>query len=207
VSFVWSAASQRYRDEATGRFVSQVAVNQAVDAVIKAGSQHMVTMTQALQTNQITLAEWQTQMATEIKMLHTGAAALGRGGWAQMTQSDWGWTGQRIRAQYGWLRNFAHDIAVGHQPMDGRLLARAAMYAEATRATQREMQRFNASVIGRTQERNVLGAAEHCGGCLSATARGWVPLGTLPAIGNRECRSRCRCSIVTRREPEQLVAA
>ncbi len=204
---MWSAASQRYRDDATGRFVSQLAVNQAVDAVIKAGSQHMVAMTQALQTNQITLAEWQTQMATEIKMLHTGAAALGRGGWDQMTQSDWGWTGQRIRAQYGWLRNFAHDIATGHQPMDGRLLARAAMYAEATRATQREMQRFNASVIGRTQERNVLGSAEHCSGCVSATAMGWVPLGTLPAIGARNCRSRCRCTITTRREPAQQLAA
>ena len=166
----------------------------------------MVAMTAQLQAHTITLAEWQTQMATEIKLLHTGAAAVGRGGWAQMTPSDWGWTGQRIRAQYGWLRNFAHDVAVGHQPMDGRVLARAAMYAEAARSTQREMQRFNAQTIGRTQERNVLGAAEHCGGCLDATSRGWVPLGSLPAIGARTCRSRCRCSIVTRSEP-QLAAA
>jgi hypothetical protein len=137
-------------------------------------------------------------MAQEMKLLHVGAAGVGRGGWAQMSQSDWGWTGQRLRQQYGFLRNFAHDIATGKQPMDGRLLARAGMYAEAARATQREMQRRTGMLVGRSQERNVLGAAEHCGGCLDATARGWVPIGSLPPVGSRQCRSRCHCVIETR---------
>ena len=139
-------------------------------------------------------------MADEMKMLHTGAAAVGRGGWTQMSQADWGWTGQRLRAQYGYLRNFANDIATGHQPMDGRLTARAQMYAEAARATQREMIRRTAISIGRQDERNHLGAADHCGGCVEATARGWVPIGTLPAVGSRTCRSRCHCWIETRVE-------
>lgn len=198
MAFVWSEGSQRYRDEATGRFVSTRAVNAAVDQVIQVGQDHMVALSQQLQAGAITLAQWQQGMANEMKLLHVGAAAVGRGGWDQMNPSDWGWTGQRLRTQYGYLRNFAHDIATGAQPMDGRLLNRAGMYAEAARSTQREMQRRTGSLIGRSQERNVLGAAEHCGGCLDATARGWVPIGSLPAIGARQCRSRCHCVIQTR---------
>lgn len=196
--FQYSPSSGRYFDTTTGRFVSNATVNAAVDQVISGAAERMVAMSQRLQEGAITLADWQTQMAAELKPLMVGASAIGRGGWAQMTQSDWGWTGQRMRVQYGYLRNFAHDIASGAQPMDGRLINRTAMYAEAARATQREMQRRTGQIYGRDQEKNVLGPAEHCPGCLDCTARGWVPIGTLPAVGARQCRSRCHCQIITR---------
>lgn len=205
--FQYSPSTQRYIDTASGRFVKNQAINDAVDGVINSAAEHMTALTQQLQSGAITLAEWQTSMAAEMKPLLVGAAAIGRGGWAQMTQSDWGWTGQRLRAQYAYLRNFAHDIATGQQPMDGRLLNRVKMYPEAARAMQREMQRRTAMLYGRTEEKNQLGAADkHCGSCLACTAQGWVPINTLPAIGSRTCLSRCQCTIITRTQAEAMAA-
>jgi len=205
--FLFDESAQRYRDQPSGRFVSPRAIDAAVDQVIQTGADHMLVMTQQLQLGNVSLADWQQGMAAEMKLLHTGAAALGNGGWSQMTQADWGWTGQQIRAQYAYLRNFAHDIASGKQPMDGRLLARAAMYADAARATGKNMQRRAGILAGHTMERNILGVAEqHCPDCPSLSAMGWVPIGTLTPIGGRSCRSRCVCTIMTREHTGLLAA-
>jgi hypothetical protein len=201
--FVWSEGQQRYRDAATGRYVAQRTINGAVDQVINSASQRLTDLTQQLQAGAITLATWQLAMVAELKPLHLGAAAIGRGGWTQMTPSDWGWTGSVLRRQYGFLRAFAHDIATGHQPLDGRLLVRVRLYAQSARATQREMMRRTAMLIGKTEERNVLGAADrHCRACKDCTSYGWVPIGTLLPIGSRTCLSNCRCMIEFRVTPQ-----
>jgi hypothetical protein len=124
-----------------------------------------------------------------------------------MSQSDWGWTGQQLRQQYGFLRNFAQDIAAGKQPMDGRVVARAAMYAEAARGTMRGMQRRQAQLVGKQQERNILGVSDrHCGECVDCSGRGWVPIGTLPTPGSRTCLSNCHCRLDYRMVPMQVAA-
>ncbi len=198
MDLTYSADSQRYRD-ASGRFIANSEINTAVDRVIVSASDNIVTLTDRFQSGAITLDQWQAGMVAELKPLHLGAAMIGRGGQAQMTFGDWGWTGQRLRTQYGYLRNFAQQIATGAWPMDGRLAARAAMYAEAARATHREMIRRVGMMQGRQRERNLLGAAEnHCPDCPELSSYGWVPIGTLPPVGGRSCRSRCRCTIVTR---------
>ncbi len=193
--FIWFEAEQRYRNE-RGHWVSQRAINQAVDEVIASSANLMRAMTEQLQTNAITLADWQAGMMGQMKLLHLGAAMIGRGGRAQMDQSDWGWTGQRLRQQYGYLRAMATEMAIGGTPMDGRLVARAAMYAEAARGTQRGMMGRVAMQNGRDEERNALGASDRsCGECVGCTSQGWVPIGTLTAIGSRTCLSRCKCSM------------
>lgn len=193
--FTFDESLQRYRSE-LGHFVSQREINAAVDQVINAGADRMRALTANLQDGSISLADWQAGMISQVKLLHLGAAMVGRGGRAQMTQSDWGWTGSRLRQQYGYLREFAHDIATGITPMDGRLVARAAMYAEASRGTQRQMMGRVAMMNGREEEKNVLGGADrHCGVCLECTHQGWVPIGTLPGIGSRTCLSHCHCSM------------
>lgn len=205
--FVWSESASRYRDATTGRFVPTQQINNAVETVIRSAADRMVGFSQQLQEGTLSLSQWQAAMINELKPLHVGAAAIGRGGWAQMSQSDYGWTGQKLRAQYAFLNNFAHDIAVGTQPMDGRLLNRTAMYAAAARGTQREMARRTGQMIGRQEERNVLGASDrHCSQCVSCSSQGWVPIGTLPAIGSRICVSMCKCTIQTRMVPMSLAA-
>ncbi len=199
--FTYSQSALAYRDS-QGRQVSQRVINQAVDAVIRGASTRMVALSMQLQEGTLTLAAWQEAMAAEMKPLHVGAAAMGRGGWQQMTPADWGWTGHELRNQYAYLRNFAHDIATGKQPLDGRLLNRARLYAEAARGTHREMQRRIAQQSGRTQELNQLGGSDrHCGTCVGCTAQGWVPIGTLPRVGGRTCGTNCHCTITTRHQP------
>jgi hypothetical protein len=199
--YQWSEDAQAYLYP-SGRRVAPSTLDRARERVIRAGANNMRTISEQLQSGAISLSDWQQRMAAEMKPLHTGAAALGRGGWGQMSQSDWGWTGSEIRRHYGYLRRFAEDIATGHQALDGRLIARATMYAEAARGTQRGMQRRMAQKIGRTEERNQLGAADrHCAECVDCSARGWVPIGTLPPPGSRTCLSRCHCSMAFRVTP------
>lgn len=204
--YVWSEAEQSYRYP-SGRRVSDTMLNRALERVIRSGAENMRTVSEQLQAGTISLSDWQQRMAAEMKPLHTGAAAFGRGGWGQMSQSDWGWTGSEIRRHYGYLRRFAEDIATGRQALDGRLVARATMYAEAARGTQRGMQRRMAQKIGRTEELNQLGAADqHCAECVACSARGWVPIGTLPPPGSRTCLSRCHCSLEFRMVAEAKAA-
>ncbi len=193
--FTFDETTQRYRNE-RGHFVSQRSINSAVDSVISSSSNTMRAMTEQLQAGTISLADWQAGMMGQVKLMHLGAAMVGRGGRAQMTQSDWGWTGQRLRSEYGYLREFAHDIAIGSTPMDGRLAARATMYAEAARGTQYGMMGRVARLNGREEERNYLGVAErNCNECIDCTAQGWVDIGTLPPIGGRKCLARCHCTM------------
>lgn len=205
--YTYSIESARYRD-ASGRFVPQQAVRAALDQVLDGAAGRMRAVAEQLQAGSISVATWQLQSAQIVKSTHLAAAASASGGWATMSQADLGWTGQRIRQQYAFLANFAAEIASGKQPLDGRLLVRAEMYGHAGRATAREMERREARLAGWTHERNVLGAADHCAGCLGASAQGVVPIGTLVPIGQRDCRVNCHCVIRPERDPraEQLAA-
>lgn len=192
----WNDRAGRYVG-ANGRFVKFETVRDALDVVADASRANMTAISQQLQAGNITLAEWQTQMARELKVMHTAAAASANGGWAQMNQSDWGATGQMIRRQYEYLQGFANDIASGKQPLNGRFLVRAQMYADAPRSTFEQMRRrYEANRNGQTVEKRVLGYAEHCGDCVEYAGRGWQPIGTLPPIGASVCRVKCKCKFV-----------
>jgi hypothetical protein len=192
--FTFDASTGRYRN-ASGVLVREDAIRRALDQVLDGSAQTMRELTQALIDNRLSLGAWQAGMMQEVKAVHLVGATLAQGGWNQMTQADFGWTGQRIRSQYGYLRNFAAQIASGTQPLNGIALARAELYAHAGRQTHRAAVERAAKERGMEQERNVLGSADHCSGCLDQTSRGWVGIGELVPCGSRNCLSRCRCSI------------
>lgn len=206
MTFTWDAATGRYRLE-DGRFVREDAVRRALDAVLNAQSATMRAATQQLIDGGMPLAAWQAQMMQAVKTVHLVGTATAVGGWQQMDDSWNGWTGQRIRAQYRFLAGFAADLASGRQPLNGAALTRIGMYAEAARSTHRAAQSRLAERRGMDQERNQLGSADHCAGCLSATAAGWVEIGTLVPCGSRNCLSRCRCSIQYKMAQTMSIAA
>lgn len=197
MGFVWDAVAGRYRDSASGRFLREEPIRGALDAVIDYQATQMRTLTQALLDGQIPLSAWQAQMMQSIKSVQLVGLSLGAGGWSQLDQTDYGWVGQRIRTQYAFLRGFAADLAAGWLSLR-QALVRAELYAGAGRATHRAAQEREAKQRGLEMERNQLGSADHCAGCLSATAQGWVPIGTLVPCGSRDCLSRCRCSLIYR---------
>lgn len=193
--FEWSETAKRYRDADTGRFVSKAAIRDGLESMMDLSALKMNALTQKLVDGNISLASWQVSMMHEIKSAHVAASALANGGWAQMTRSDWGFTGNLIKGQYQYLRNFAGQIADGTQALDGRALVRADMYGDAANGTYAQMQRRMMENDGYDLERRVLEANDgnNCDGCLEQAAQGWQPIGELDPIGAEECATRCRC--------------
>jgi hypothetical protein len=180
--------------DARGRAVSAKAVRGQLDRALDGIGKSMRALSESYRSGAISLAEWQTGMMQGVKDAHLIAGAMERGGWAQMTQADFGRVGQIVKGEYAYLRNFADEVA-GGLPLDGRFTRRADMYAQAARSTYYNFTEREAERRGFAEERNVLEPGDNCEGCLEETDRGWVALGELVPVGGRTCLTGCRCSI------------
>ena len=202
----WDSVSRRFRAP-SGRYVSAAVVRGQLDNVLDGISGEMRGLSAQLRAGEISLAQWEAGMMGKIKEAHITAAVAERGGWQQMTQADWGRTGNAIRREYGYLRNFAADIASGRVSLDGRLDARAALYGQAGRETFYRFGQVDMMRRGFDRERSILHPADHCDLCISEAARGFVPIGTLIPIGRRTCKSNDRCSMeYSNSQTEEVVA-
>lgn len=195
----------QFRNE-RGVFVSPASVRRVIDAIADGASERMAVLSRQMLAGELSLAEWQAGMMRTIKHSQLAASTIAHGGAARMDFSRYGQAGNAIKAQYQYLARFAAQIASGEQPLNGTVASRAEQYGQAGRVTfEREYGRDQQG-RGYQSERNILGAAEHCALCPELTARGWVPIGSLPPVGSRPCRSNDRCSIRYRREPAEMAA-
>ena len=157
----------------------------------------------ALQAGTITLSEWESQMRDIIKFELTAAMELAKGGRENITQSDWGYLGSQAKEQYANLSAFADDIAndPGTWLKGGRLKQRMDLYGQLGYAALEDDLNREHQKNGFTEERNVLEQRDegNCGGCLEETARGWVEIGSLVPVGERDCCTNDRCSIKYRK--------
>lgn len=170
-------------------------VRAAVDAMIDAEVMKAQTLGQQLIDGKVTLADWQGQMTSNLKTLHVAMGVAGNGGFQNTSSADFGFIGSLIKKQYAYLRDFAKQIADGVQALNGSLLARAALYVQAARSTFEFVVARASGNGGATQSRSVLGIADHCKECVSEAAKGWVEIGSLIPIGERLCKTNCRCSL------------
>jgi hypothetical protein len=192
-AYEWNRATGRYYDRTTGRFVSNADVRRAIDRALDEAAKRAGELTNRLRERAIGPREWARGMRGVIRDVQLYSAASAKGGWAQLTPQDYGRIGARVREQLAFLNRFAAEIKSGKQPMDGRAMARAKLYAQAGRRIHHDIERDEMAARGYRFEENVLAPADHCAGCLAATARGIVPIGTLPAIGTRDCGPNDRC--------------
>ena len=192
-SFQWDPVIARFRDADTGRYISRDAVRQAVDLLILKAQDRIRIASNELRSGNISIGEWQSIMRDQIKNTHLATEALLRGGWAQMTQADFGRVGQRVREQYDYLANFTQELLDGIVVTDGRFMSRAGMYPASARTGYHEEETLQLQQLGYTEERNVLRPAEHCDVCVEQTALDWVPIGSLIPIGDRTCLSNDKC--------------
>lgn len=202
MAYTWNEGAGRFVNE-RGQFVAERTVRRVVDDVADAASERMRMASQSLLEGRTSLGAWQTSMQADIKLAHSSTAVIAHGGAEQMTFSRWGSVGQTIRGEYGYLRQFAAQIASGEQPLNGTLVSRAAMYGQASRVTFERTYGQGQQQRGYRTERNVLHSGESCSECRAQTARGTVPIGTLVPIGSRLCRSNCRCSLTYSRSAAQ----
>lgn len=157
-------------------------------------------LAEQLKIGQITLTEWQGEMRSFVRDEYNDAMILQRGGREFITQSDWGYSGSKIKEQYGFLDNFAADIAKEPDKwLNGRLNNRSSLYNQSGYSALEDFKKRDMKNAGWSQERRFLGIADHCRnsgekpGCIELAAMGWRPIGTLPKIGAATCHTNCKC--------------
>lgn len=192
--FTWDAATGRYRWP-NGRFASKKEIRDAIDVALQNEIVRSRELGLALREGRLSLSAWRVEMRDMIKSVHLYSAALAKGGWAQLTKSDYGTVGNIVRHEYRFLERLASGLNTGAIAMDGQFFDRSRMYAEAGRDTYHQIERVVMRAIGFRFESNVLHPAEHCASCTEQTARGRVAIGTLIAIGRRTCLRKCKCSL------------
>lgn len=196
LGFTFDARTGRYRNVRTGRFIPRREVQRALEQVIAKSAQRITTLGAQLRNGTITVGDWETAMRAEVKTSHLVSTMVAKGGRVQLDAGDLAAVSDRVQKEFTYLRRFADQIASGEAALDGRFARRSEMYAKAARGTFHEVGREEEQARGFTYERNVIHPGDSCTGCLAATALGKVPIGALVPIGQRDCKSNCRCEIV-----------
>ena len=195
--YTFDEGLSRYRSKSTGRLVSTVAVRRSLEVALDNEARRARSLAEQLRNREISLREWTVQMKAVVKDVQLFSAALAKGGWAQLDQSDFGRVGQRTRFHYEKLDGFVRDIEAGI-PFDGRYLNRAELYAKAATPTYHAVRETELADRGFDQVRSVLHEAEHCEDCIREDAKGWQPIGTMLPIGQRQCMVNDRCTVLYR---------
>lgn len=173
--YTFNPSTNQYRSNATGQFVSRRNIVALLDANVTAGEGRLAALTIAAHDGRLSPSAFAEQFRTEIRRLHLQNASLGSGGWANMTQADYGRVGGKLTADYRRAEAFAQAIASGEITLP-QALNRARLYAGNARTQYWESWRVRQDPqIGRViiEKRN-LGAAEHCfpAGTMIATPSG-----------------------------------
>jgi hypothetical protein len=163
--WIWEPAAHVCRNTATGRFMGHADMLAMRDTFSDAMATKATDLARRVGAGDIDLATWQKAMRSDIRTSYIDQYVLGRGGRSQMTQADWGRVGQLVREQYGYLGNFARDIADGNMT-EAQIAARAQLYHHSS---------VRAFELGR------------------ARSYGDLKLPAYPGDGSTACRVNCRC--------------
>ena len=199
-NYLWDAGVSRYRDVRTGVFAPQRTVTMLLNRQITVAQKETRSLGAQLRDGKIDVNEWRDATRAQLKTIHATQAAKAVGSFDQMDKASWGRVGGKLQYQYKRLENLATQIDDGKQLLDGRFTQRVDMYGRAGYSTYTETKREGEAERGMTEERRVLGNAEHCNDCVEYAAEGWQPIGTLPKIGDSICLVNCRCHFEFRAE-------
>jgi len=202
--FFWNQAAGRYASRGTGRFVPQQTIRGELDKALDNATERLCAHARCFRTGVIDGRAFQVESMSLIKQVHLIGGALEKGGWQNLTQSDFGRLGQIIRGEYQYFNNLIKQIESGQQRLDGTLDSRMRLYGQAGRGTYHKFERESRAIQGYDEERSILHGRDNCKaskrpGCIDEAARGWQPIGTITPVGSRTCLSNCRCSTSFRR--------
>lgn len=134
-----------------------------------------------------------------IRKLHLGAAILGAGGVLNLSANHARQLEQTIAEQLGYMRQMYDDVKrlmADNHTGNQRDVARAGSYAQAAQVTAEQATRqfVMNETDGEALERRLLGPCNNCPDCIEYAAEMWVPVGTLPPLGDSRCGHSCCCS-------------
>lgn len=196
-------SSGRYRNKITGEFVTEQQLYEWVETTVEVAGANIEIYARQLIAGEINRAEWAISAGTEIRDMHRAVSMIAFGGKANMGPSEWGFVGSAVRREMSYFNVFAS--LVDETPIEAlgeAFVSRAVSYFHSAYTTFAQALRRRIIAAGQAAtELNILeSGAEHCDGCLVATAMGEVPVGTLVPIGSRDCGLRCKCRIIYIRE-------
>jgi hypothetical protein len=204
--YTWNPTAKRFIAP-SGQFVSLEEVRAGLDSAIAQAALKNKILVDDLVRGTISVFEFERLMQVAIKDTQLYAAAVAAGGYSAISGEQLVFLTQRVSEQFAYLAEWVHRVGekegdvneeVEFEETEKAMAARAAMYAQSARRTFEAMWKSQQVDAGKTEERNVLGNAEHCAQCVDMSAIGWVLIGTLIPIGERTCLSNCKCRILYR---------
>lgn len=194
---VYNAAQARFRDTATGKFVSQKTVTTLLQESITSSAKEMQALAKSYSEGKITLKAFGNAFKEEIKQEHIRQYIIGKGGLGSMTNSDWGKLGSTIKGQYSYANGLLDEIK---DLSSAQLNARVALYANASGVSFQQGKQRAIKESGKfTKEQWILGGSvQPCDDCKRLASLGWQDLGsliTLPGAGGTQCKSQCKCTV------------
>lgn len=196
----WSQTERQYIDKndnkvpwtVIGGLVVALMVGNKLSAPTYGGLSTYAQLAEGLKSGVLSVADWKAGMQSLITMGQQTGILVSNGGVEFMTNADWTYTQQQIEKQFAFLDGFAKDITDNPEKwLNGRLDNRMRLYQESAYSAYQNGLRREATLGGMDEERRVLGAADHCPGCLEQAGLGWQPIGTLDEIGAEECNQNC----------------
>lgn len=205
-NYTFSRSLARYRNTATGRFVSRDRILDLLDAQIRHAENRLGDIVTAMHEKTIAPGVGQTLMRDELRRLSLTNAALGKGGFDRLDFRDYGRAGRQLRDTYQRVSNLARDLEAGRVSLPQALNRVAGYVGEARRSffeTEREALRSTGKAY---EERRRLNPAEHCRDCVRWASMSWRPMGELPAPGEQSaCGSHCRCNMERREVTPEMM--
>lgn len=129
---------------------------------------HMDGLAEEMYTGEISIGQWQETFKDYMRQFYSSSAAIGKGGWDNMTWADWGRLGPVMKDQYRYLQGFADHIYDNRDTISLKYIkARSRLYGEG----------------------GAYGAALLEAGVVFEALLPW-----LPRDGSTECLNRCHCS-------------
>lgn len=162
--WTYDEESYRYYDEENDRYVTEAQLRALSERYLKSRV-GVVDQVVGLLLASLLLPRWVTEVRDELGQTYYIMYLLGRGGASRMADRDWSLLSDQLRKQYGYLNNFASQMAAGGMS-EAQIAARTALYWQSSRGL------FE---MGRT-----IGARD-------------LMLPAYPGDGTSECGAHCKC--------------
>jgi hypothetical protein len=165
----------------------------AARALAASGRRRLSALGAALVAGDVALDAWRRAMLADVRA-RSAAASLAIAGAPRLGPAGRRELAGLVGRQAWFLGRFRAQVAAGSVPMDGRVAARAGMYADATWSVAMGVDLAERKAAGYREAMRVLGAARHCDPCV-ALAGYWTPVWQVAPIGDTPCGARCHCYI------------
>jgi hypothetical protein len=194
--FYYDDDTQQWFSTVTAEPVPEDVVFSVMHAKQDATYDALDSLTAALYTGTLTLAAWEVAVAQELREAHLALALFAVGGARNMTPATLAAVSLTLASQFGYLHDFARDIALGGVT-EAMAKARARMYGNTAQKSYWDFYTRGARRIVWQ-----LNPAEHCPDCLGLAANSPYTESTLPTVpgaGDTRCRSNCKCTLSVER--------